>query len=92
MITRPVITGAFSLNNSKESSLHAILIDDSFSMQGNEYGIKRSVDMILQTIPDNSRIIWQNINSGIKYRIRYLFYICSKKSDPYFRNNFGYFK
>ena len=34
------MTGAFSLQNTKESSLHAFILDDSFSMQGNEEIIK----------------------------------------------------
>ena len=36
MISRPVINGIFNLQNSGESALHAIIMDDSFSMSGNK--------------------------------------------------------
>ena len=34
MISRPVINGIFNLQNSGESALHVIVLDDSFSMGG----------------------------------------------------------
>ena len=68
MITRPVITGTFSLQNSGQSALHAIILDDSFSMQGNSDIIKRTANDILEQIPTKGQLIWLNVNKGIQYK------------------------
>ena len=58
MITRPVIKGIFNLKNSGESVLHAIILDDSFSMKGNENLIQNTAHKILEQIPDKNQLIW----------------------------------
>ena len=67
MITRPVLTGALSLTNAKGSSLHAIILDDSFSVQGNSDIIKKAVVDIIKQIPEKGQLIWVNANRGIMY-------------------------
>ena len=67
MITRPVLTGAFTLQNSGESALHAIILDDSFSMQGNANIIEKTVWSILNQVPEKGQLIWLNLNKGIQY-------------------------
>lgn len=68
MITRPVITSTFSIHNSGESALYAILLDDSFSMQGNIDITKKTAENILQMIPNKGQLIWFNINKGLQYK------------------------
>ena len=64
MISRPVINGIFNLQNSGESALHAIVLDDSFSMTGSKNHIQNTVRKILNQIPDKNQLIWINTNSG----------------------------
>ena len=68
MITRPVFTGSFPLKYSGESALHAILLDDSFSMQGNSSLIQIATASILKQIPNKGQLIWVNINKGVMYK------------------------
>ena len=68
MITRPILTGSFPLKHSGESALHAILLDDSFSMQGNSSVIEMAAASILKQIPDKSQLIWINFNKGVMYK------------------------
>ena len=68
MISRPVINGIFNLQNSGESALHAIILDDSFSIKGNEVHIKKTVDEILEQVPDNNQLLWINTISGLQYK------------------------
>ena len=68
MITRPVLTGSFSLQNFGESSLHAIVLDDSFSIQGNSDIIQNTAISILEQIPEKGQLIWLNINKDIQYK------------------------
>ncbi len=67
MIARPVITSMFNIQNTGESSLHAIILDDSFSIKGNEEHIQQTVNKILTQIPDNNQLLWINIISGLQY-------------------------
>ena len=67
MITRPVVTGVFSPHNSGESAVHAIILDDSFSIQGNADIIKKTVGSILLQIPNKAHLIWINSSKGIQY-------------------------
>ena len=60
MITRPVVKGIFNLQNSSESALHAVILDDSFSMKGNKNTIQNSAYRILEQIPDKNQLIWIN--------------------------------
>jgi len=50
MISRPVINGIFNLQNSGESALHAIVLDDSFSMAGSRDHVQITVRKILNQI------------------------------------------
>ncbi len=68
MITRPVIKSIFNIQNTSESSLHAIILDDSFSIKGNEVHIKKTVDEILEQVPDNNQLLWINTISGLQYK------------------------
>jgi len=68
MITRPMLPGAFSLQNSGESALHAIILDDSFSMQGNYDIIEKAAISILQQIPEKGQLVWLNLNKGVQYK------------------------
>ena len=68
MITRPVLSDSFSLQNSGESALHCIVFDDSFSMQGSSDIVVNTVTSILKQIPDKGQLIWINLNKGIQYR------------------------
>mgnify|MGYP001429203929 CR=1 FL=1 len=54
MITRPVIKGIFNLQDSGESALHAIILDDSFSMKGNEKMIQETANSILKQVSDKN--------------------------------------
>ena len=65
MITRPVIIGSFSLNNNGDSALHAIILDDSFSIRGNVGIIKQTATSILEQIPDKGNLLWINFNTGL---------------------------
>ena len=56
MITRPVIKGIFNLQDSGESALHTIILDDSFSMKGNEHTIKHTAHRILEQIPNKHQL------------------------------------
>jgi hypothetical protein len=67
MITRPVVKEIFNLQGSGESALHAIILDDSFSMKGNENTIKNTANRIIEQIPDNNQLIWINLNSGLQF-------------------------
>ena len=68
MITRPVVKGVFNLQNSSESALHAVILDDSFSMRGNIDIIRNAAQNILNQIPDKNQLIWININAGIQFK------------------------
>ncbi len=68
MISRPVINGIFNLQNSGESALHAIILDDSFSMSGNRENIQHTVRKILNQIPDKNQLIFINTNGGLKFK------------------------
>ena len=68
MITRPTLKGAFSVYNSGESTLHAIILDDSFSLLGNMGSIQKAAENILRQIPDKGQLIWLNINDGLQYK------------------------
>ena len=68
MISRPVINGIFNLQNSGESALHAIVLDDSFSMTGSRDHIQLTVRKILNQIPDKNQLIWINTNSGLQFK------------------------
>ena len=68
MITRPVITSMFNIQNTGESSLHAIILDDSFSIKGNEEHIQQTVYKILAQVPDNNQLLWINTISGLQYK------------------------
>ena len=68
MISRPVINGIFNLQNSGESALHAIILDDSFSMAGSRDHIQNTVRKILNQIPDKNQLIWINTNSGLQFK------------------------
>ena len=68
MITRPVVKGIFNLHNSSESALHAVILDDSFSMRGNIDIIRNAAQNILNQIPDKNQLIWININAGIQFK------------------------
>ena len=67
MITRPVIKGINNLPNPGESVLHTIILDDSFSMKGNENTIKNTLYRILDLIPDKNQLIWINLNGGLQF-------------------------
>ena len=68
MITRPVVKGIFNLQNSSESALHAVILDDSFSMRGNIDIIRNAAQNILIQIPDKNQLIWININAGVQFK------------------------
>ena len=68
MISRPVINGIFNLQNSGESALHAIVLDDSFSMAGSRDHVQNTVREILNQIPDKNQLIWINTNSGLQFK------------------------
>ena len=68
MIGRPVINGIFNLQNSGESALHAIIMDDSFSMSGNKENVQNSARGILNQIPDKNQLIWINTNGGLQFK------------------------
>lgn len=68
MISRPVINGIFNLQNSGESALHAIILDDSFSMSGNRENIQHTVRKILNQIPDKNQLIFINTNGGLQFK------------------------
>ena len=68
MITRPVIKGILNLQNTGESTLHAVILDDSFSMKGNKNTIQNSAYRILEQIPDKNQLIWINLNGGLQFR------------------------
>ena len=68
MISRPVINGIFNLQNSGESALHAIVLDDSFSMTGSRDHVQYTVRKILNQIPDKNQLIWINTNSGLHFK------------------------
>ena len=68
MITRPVVKGIFNLQNSSESAMHAVILDDTFSMRGNIDIIKHAAQNILNQIPDKNQLIWININAGIQFK------------------------
>ena len=68
MISRPVINGIFNLQNSGESALHAIVLDDSFSMAGSRDHVQNTVRKILNQIPDKNQLIWINTNSGLQFK------------------------
>ena len=62
MITRPVIKGIFNLQDSGESALHAIILDDSFSMKGSEDIVQNTAQSILEQIPNKNQLICKNHN------------------------------
>ena len=68
MISRPVINGIFNLQNSGESALHAIIMDDSFSMSGNKENVQNTAQKILNQIPDKNQLIWMNTNGGLQFK------------------------
>ena len=68
MISRPVINGIFNLQNSGESALHVIVLDDSFSMEGSRDHVQNTVRKILNQIPDKNQLIWINTNSGLQFK------------------------
>jgi len=68
MISRPVINGIFNLQNSGESALHAIILDDSFSMTGDRENIQHTVRKILNQIPDKNQLIFINTNGGLQFK------------------------
>ena len=68
MISRPVLTERSNFMNSRESSLHAIILDDSFSLQGNSEIIHETSNSILEQIPDKAHVVWTNINKGVQYK------------------------
>jgi len=68
MISRPVINGIFNLQNSGESALHAIIMDDSFSMSGNKENVQNAAQKILNQIPDKNQLIWMNTNGGLQFK------------------------
>ena len=68
MISRPVINGIFNLQNSGESALHTIVLDDSFSMTGSRDHVQITVRKILNQIPDKNQLIWVNTNSGLQFK------------------------
>ena len=68
MISRPVINGIFNLQNSGQSALHAIILDDSFSMAGSRDHVQNTVRKILNQIPDKNQLIWINTNSGLQFK------------------------
>jgi len=68
MISRPVINGIFNFQNSGESALHAIIMDDSFSMSGNKENVQYAAQKILNQIPDKNQLIWMNTNGGLQFR------------------------
>ena len=68
MITRPVINSFFNLQSSGESTLHAVILDDSFSMKGNKNTIQNTAHRILEQIPPKNQLIWINLNGGLQYK------------------------
>ena len=68
MISRPVINGIFNLQNSGESALHAIIMDDSFSMSGNKENVQNTAQKILNQIPDKNQLIWMNTSGGLQFK------------------------
>jgi len=68
MISRPVINGVFNLHNFGESALHAIIMDDSFSMSSNKHSVQNTAQKILNQIPDKNQLIWINTNSGLQFK------------------------
>ena len=63
-----MINGIFNLQNSGESALHAIIMDDSFSMSGNKENVQNTVQEILNQIPDKNQLIWINTNTGLQFK------------------------
>ena len=67
MITRPIIEGMFNLDPSGKFKLHAIMLDDSFSMKGKENITRNTINKILEQIPDKHQLIWINFNGGLQF-------------------------
>jgi hypothetical protein len=67
MITRPIIKNKFNSQISGESKLHAIILDDSFSIRGREGMLRNVLNNILEEIPNKDRIIWINLNNGLQF-------------------------
>ena len=63
-----MINGIFNLQNSGESALHAIIMDDSFSMSGNKENVQNAAQKILNQIPDKNQLIWMNTNGGLQFK------------------------
>ena len=68
MITRPVIMGAFDLPSPSQSTLSAIIFDDTFSMQGQNEIVRNAAYKILKEIPEKNQLIWININNGLQFK------------------------
>ena len=67
MVSRPVFRGVFNMQNTSESALNVIILDNSFSMKGNENKVEHTVDEILKQIPNNNQLILINLNGGLQY-------------------------
>ena len=68
MISRPLINGIFNLENSGESTFHAIILDDTFSMLGNKENVEIAAQKILNQIPDKNQLVWINANGGLQFK------------------------
>ena len=63
-----MINGIFNLQNSGESVLHAIIMDDSFSMSGNKDNVQNAAQKILNQIPNKNQLLWINTNGGPQFK------------------------
>ena len=69
MITRPIVKGMFNLQNSGESALHAIIMDDSFSMSGNKENVQNKTivnrwksNILLEYTPRGNVIMYYDVD------------------------------
>ena len=67
MILRPTIKGVFNRENLNQSTLHAIIFDNSFSNQRSNEKFNYAVLNVLEQIPEKGELLWINSIGGIKY-------------------------
>ncbi len=73
MMARPVVKGVFSWLNDEESTVVAILVDDTFSTSGNAGETDRdklketAVNSLISHIADGTEIILSSLSSGVLY-------------------------
>ena len=67
MILRPTVKGLFNRENLNQSTLHAIIFDNSFSNKKSNEKFNYAVLNVLEQIPEKGELLWINSIGGIKY-------------------------